>query len=119
MKQVRLTDEMCEALYNGRSSIWIEGFTLARCRVAIRCVERVYMFRPDLRDPYDLSRFILASLDRQRKRSQPHPLHWEITAFVKHICQGGTRRTFYAGLCHTRAKRAIHKVMLGGRRERH
>lgn len=116
MKKLNLTPEMCEALWGARAELWIEGFTLCRARVAIKCVQRVYkkMGRPS--DLYGFATYVLGSLDDMRRAGHPHLLHWEITAFLKHIVEGGDRATFYAGLSHTRAKRAIHKVMLGGRR---
>jgi hypothetical protein len=113
---LKLTDEMCQASYGARADLWIEGFTLCRARCAIRCVERAYILSGKPSDRYDFVRKVLQQLDKQRSCEKPHPLHWEITAFCKLIAEGGKRDRFYAALMHTRAKRAIHKVMLGGRR---
>jgi len=118
---IRLTAEQCEALYVGRSDLWIEGFTLCRARVTIRVMEAWYREWQQNREAvpyYDyFPKHVIMKLNHMRKRGQTHMLHWELTAFAKCIDRKERREQYYAGMAHTRAKRAVHKVMHGGRKD--
>jgi len=117
VQRIRLTDDECLALWNARGDLVVEGFTLLRTRVAIRCVERAWRNHFKGTDRFYYCMKMVQSLDKQRQRGKPHPLHWEIIMVVKEIQRGGRREHIYANLRHVKAKRAIHKVLHGGRKD--
>lgn len=117
MATIRLTDEQAAALYNSRGDLWLETFTLVRLRVAIRVVERIYKLKYRGTDKYYYITQIMGTLERRRAAGHSHMLHFEIIAVLKEIQRGNKREMIYANMRHIRAKRAIHKVMHGGRKD--
>lgn len=114
---IRLTDEQAAALYNSRGDLWLETFTLVRMRVAIRIIERIYKLKYRGTDKYYYIAEIMKTLEKRRAKGDSHMLHFELIAVLKEIQRGHRREMIYANLRHVRAKRAIHKVMHGGRKD--
>jgi len=113
-----LTHQEAVPIYQRRSDLWIEGFTLVRIRVAIQIVRREFKRRPYGQRPHAFGLWMLKWLDEQRQRGQPHPLQWELIRCVKDMMEGSSGEMVYAEVMRTKGGRAIHKVKYGGRRDR-
>lgn len=111
-----LTSEQCIDLWVARPSLWVEGFTLCRLRVAMRCVDRLYFATKDRIGHQEFPLYVVRALERRRDAGHLHPLHWEMLAVAKNWGTDVRRWHMYAQILRFRATRSIHKVRYGGRR---
>lgn len=111
-----LTEEACSLLWNGRSSIWIEGFTLVRLRVAFRYTDILWQRWSKMTSKKPFHTYVFNYLDDLRRAGTPHMLQHELMMVVKALQKGDRRHHVYARFCYHRARRSVSNLKYGGRR---
>lgn len=111
-------DEATAAVrYEERCNIENDSYSVVRLRVAIQVYRQLYSKRPRGQTTMSFNNWLLVFLDKLRHAEKPHPLQWELYACAKTTAAKHSGAWLYANTVRHRAKRAIHKVAHGGRRD--
>jgi len=105
-----------DAIYERRSDLSVDGFTMVRIRVAIKVYRNLWRKRPMKQTRGKFVLWIMQWLDEMRAKGTPHPLHFELVRCAKDHMQTMSGQQTYAELLRGRGQRAVHKVRYGGRR---
>lgn len=104
-------------IYDSRSDLVVDTFSLVRLRVAIAIVKKEYRRRPTGQTRATFAAWYLTQLQKLQHQQIPHPLHFELVRCLKDLMAGMSGEQVYAEMRRTRATRAIHKVRYGGRKD--